>query len=99
MAVTLVDCQHSGSDPRRISPLKIMLSLGAIISETIFKNRGNTSKGSTPFLYKIKKQTQKDRSLEGKRIAQKKVEAYMARSLPVENLLKQNVGSIINYLQ
>ena len=28
-----------------------------------------------------------------------KVESSMARSLPVENLLPQNVGSIINYLQ
>ena len=29
----------------------------------------------------------------------KKVKSYMARSLPVENLLPQNVESIINYLQ
>ena len=29
----------------------------------------------------------------------KKVKSSMARSLPVENLLPQNVGSIINYLQ
>ena len=29
----------------------------------------------------------------------KKVKSSMARSLPVENLLSQNVGSIINYLQ
>ena len=28
-----------------------------------------------------------------------KVESSMAKSLPVENLLPQNVGSIINYLQ
>ena len=28
-----------------------------------------------------------------------KVKSSMARSLPVENLLAQNVGSIINYLQ
>ena len=28
-----------------------------------------------------------------------KVKSTMARSLPVENLLPQNVGSIINYLQ
>ena len=28
-----------------------------------------------------------------------KVKSSMARSLPVENLLPQNVGSIINYLQ
>ena len=27
------------------------------------------------------------------------VKSFMARSLPVENLLPQNVGSIINYLQ
>ena len=32
-------------------------------------------------------------------IGQKKVTSSMARSLPVENLLPQNVGSIINYLQ
>ena len=32
-------------------------------------------------------------------IGQKKVKSSMARSLPVENLLPQNVGSIINYLQ
>ena len=30
---------------------------------------------------------------------QKKVKSSMAKSLPVENLLPQNVGSIINYLQ
>ena len=29
----------------------------------------------------------------------KKAKSSMARSLPVENLLPQNVGSIINYLQ
>ena len=29
----------------------------------------------------------------------KKLKSPMARSLPVENLLPQNVGSIINYLQ
>ena len=29
----------------------------------------------------------------------KKVKSSMAKSLPVENLLPQNVGSIINYLQ
>ena len=28
-----------------------------------------------------------------------KVKSSMARSLPVENLLPQNVGSIMNYLQ
>ena len=28
-----------------------------------------------------------------------KVKSSMARSLPVENLLRQNVGSFINYLQ
>ena len=29
----------------------------------------------------------------------KKVKSSMAKSLPVENLLPQNVGSIINYLR
>ena len=29
----------------------------------------------------------------------KRVKSSMARSLPVENLLPQNVGSVINYLQ
>ena len=29
----------------------------------------------------------------------KKVKSSMAKRLPVENLLPQNVGSIINYLQ
>ena len=29
----------------------------------------------------------------------KKVKSSIARSLPVENILPQNVGSIINYLQ
>ena len=48
MAVTLADRQHSGNDHRRISPQKIMLSLGAIISATIFRNGGNTPNGSTP---------------------------------------------------
>ena len=32
-------------------------------------------------------------------INKKKVKSSMAKSLPVENLLPQNVGSIINYLQ
>ena len=32
-------------------------------------------------------------------VAWVKVLSSMARSLPVENLLPQNVGSIINYLQ
>ena len=32
-------------------------------------------------------------------LKRKKVKSSMARSLPVENLLPQNVGSIINYLQ
>ena len=32
-------------------------------------------------------------------ISKVKVKSSMARSLPVENLLPQNVGSIINYLQ
>ena len=32
-------------------------------------------------------------------VCKKKVKSSMARSLPVENLLPQNVGSIINYLQ
>ena len=34
-----------------------------------------------------------------KSTSSKKVKSAMARSLPVENLLPQNVGSIINYLQ
>ena len=33
------------------------------------------------------------------RPSKKKVKSSMARSFPVENLLPQNVGSIINYLQ
>ena len=32
-------------------------------------------------------------------LKKKKVKSSMAKSLPVENLLPQNVGSIINYLQ
>ena len=48
MAVTLGHRQHSGNDPWRISPRKIMFSFEAIISATIFRNRGNTPKGSTP---------------------------------------------------
>ena len=48
MAVTLADCQHSGNDPQQISPQKIILSLGAIISATVFRNGWNTPKGSTP---------------------------------------------------
>ena len=37
--------------------------------------------------------------LNGNRQEHIKVKSSMARSLPVENLLPQNVGSIINYLQ
>ena len=33
------------------------------------------------------------------KLKKKKVKSSMAKSLPVENLLPQNVGSIINYLQ
>ena len=49
MAVTLLDCEHSDNDPGQISPQKIMLNFGAIISATIFRNRRkfNTPKGST----------------------------------------------------
>ena len=32
-------------------------------------------------------------------LIENKIKSSMARSLPVENLLPQNVGSIINYLQ
>ena len=32
-------------------------------------------------------------------IKSKKVKSSMVRSLPVENLLPQNVGSVINYMQ
>ena len=48
MAVTLVEWQHFGNDPRWKSLQKIMLSFGAIISTTIFINRGNARRGSTP---------------------------------------------------
>ena len=48
MIVTSVDRQQSGKEPRRISQRTIMLSFGVIISATIFRNRGNTPKGSTP---------------------------------------------------
>ena len=48
IAVTLAVRQYSGNDPRRISPLKITLWFGAKISAIIFRNRGNTPKGSTP---------------------------------------------------
>ena len=40
--------------------------------------------------------TRIDEFLTGNKV---KVKSPMARSLPVENLLPQNVGSIINYLQ
>ena len=74
MAVTLADRHHSGNDPRRISPRKIMLRFGAIISATIFKSRGNTPKGSTTICDKIQKQTQKYMSSEGQRIAPRLME-------------------------
>ena len=48
MAVTLTDPQHSGNDPGWISPRKVMLNFGAIISTTVFTNTGNTPKGSAP---------------------------------------------------
>ena len=35
----------------------------------------------------------------GSETIQSKIKTSMARSLPLENLLPQNVGSIINYLQ
>ena len=44
---TLADRQHSGNDRRWMSLRKIMLIFGAIISATIFRNRGNTLKAST----------------------------------------------------
>ena len=47
MPVILADRKHSRNDPRRMSLRKIMLSFGAIISVTCFKNEGNTPKGST----------------------------------------------------
>ena len=37
--------------------------------------------------------------LNNSQVLKVKVKSSMARSLPVENLLSQNVGSIINYLQ
>ena len=52
MAVTLADRQHSGYDPRRMSLRKIKLSFGAIITLTISRNRGNTSKVSIPHMCK-----------------------------------------------
>ena len=48
MAVTFADCQHSGNDPRQMSQQKIMLSFGAIIFVTYFRNGVRTPKGSTP---------------------------------------------------
>ena len=48
IAVTLADFQHSGNDPRWISPQKIMLNFGAIISATILRNRGKPPTRSTP---------------------------------------------------
>ena len=48
MAATLAESQYSGNDARRISPEKIMLNFGAIITATIFRNRGSTPRGSTP---------------------------------------------------
>ena len=64
----LADRRHSGNDPRRISPQKIRLYFGAIISATIFRNRGNSPKETT-ICVKIKKQTPKYRSPEGQIIA------------------------------
>ena len=69
IAVTLADREHSGKNPRRMSLRKIMISFGAIISATFFRNRGNTPKGSTPPYASIKNQPQEDTSLEGQRIA------------------------------
>ena len=70
MAVTLADRKHSGNDPRRMSLRKIMLSFGAIISATFFRNGGNTPERiNTPKSIKIENQTQEDRSSEGQRSA------------------------------
>ena len=42
---------------------------------------------------------EKKSKIQEKKCVHKKVKSSMARSLPVENLLPQIVGSIINYLQ
>ena len=70
-ANTLADLQHSGNNLRLMSPRKIMPSFGVIISATMFKNKGNTTKfGSTGYIFaKTNKQTQEDRRSEGQIIA------------------------------
>ena len=48
MAVALADLQHSGNYHRRRSLRKVLLSFGAIISATFYRNRVNTPNWSTP---------------------------------------------------
>ena len=47
----------------------------------------------------VRRRARIERELASRADKGKKVTYSMARSLPVENLLPQNVGSIINYLQ
>ena len=47
MAATIKDLQPSGNDPRRTSPIKIMLNFGSIISRTNSRNRENTQRIKT----------------------------------------------------
>ena len=47
----------------------------------------------------IEKPNRKDINTQLSLVFNKKVKSSMARSLPVENLLPQKVGSIINYFQ
>ena len=51
MADILADRQHSENETRRMSLRKIMLCFGVTISATLFRNRGNTPKGSNPHMY------------------------------------------------
>ena len=55
LVVTSADRQQSGNDPRLMSLRKMILSFGAIISKTFFRNRRNTPTGSTPHTYQDRK--------------------------------------------
>ena len=55
--------------------------------------------GAGQFLRSVRRDEFGPTEMQFDRKTEVKVKSSMARSLPVKNLLPQNVGSIINYLQ
>ena len=69
MAFTLADRQHSENDPRPISARKIILSLGAILSATIFRKKETHQKNRHHHMCHDQEADAEGRSPEGQRIA------------------------------